>query len=312
MRFLAFFLLIAQVLAFRTKNRLITSADGTKIYTDATGDPSKQSIVFVHGFALSSIVFDNFFTNKKLQDHFYLIRYDARGHGLSDKPSTESAYSSLRYAQDFAAVMSAYKLDKPIFLGWSLGAAIVSDIAEHIQPMPLLGAVACDGSPVLGPEILAKLIAPATAASLATFFQDTNVTTGLAGRTKFINSCFQYPDQVPFNIKASYFGSTLVQPPAVSVWVTQREQNSTKLFEVAEKGGLPLLVLFGKSDIVAVESEAVAFVKPHFKKLTTVTIPGGHAIFEDNPDGTAEALIGFVRSISNHPRVCKKNSVNLD
>ncbi|KAJ8506895.1 hypothetical protein ONZ45_g10636 [Pleurotus djamor] len=202
--------------------------------------------------------------------------------------------------------MSTFRLHKPVFLGWSLGSAIISDIVEHIHPMPLLGAVACDGSPVLGPDILAKLIAPATAVNLATFFEDASVTNGLAGRTQFIDSCFQKPDQVPFNVKAKYLGSTVVQPPAVSVIVTQRQQNATQLFAIGEKGELPLLILFGRSDMVAVESEVVKFVKPHFKKLTKATIPGGHAVFEDNPDGTADALISFVRSISHRGR-----SVNL-
>ena len=53
--------------------RNITSADGTKLYADAVGDPSKPSIVFIHGFALSASVFDSIFLEKSDTNEFYLV-----------------------------------------------------------------------------------------------------------------------------------------------------------------------------------------------------------------------------------------------
>jgi len=41
-----------------------------------------------------------------------------RGHGRSGKPEVEEGYTSVRYADDFAAVAKAFHLKAPIFIGW--------------------------------------------------------------------------------------------------------------------------------------------------------------------------------------------------
>lgn len=98
-----------------------TSEDGTAVYAEAVGSPSNPHVVFLHGFSLSTVVFDCIFYNPRYAEHFYLVRYDMRGHGRSGKPRAAEAYASQRFAQDFAAVAKAYNLKRPVFAGWSLG-----------------------------------------------------------------------------------------------------------------------------------------------------------------------------------------------
>ncbi|KAF4586790.1 hypothetical protein EYR40_010806 [Pleurotus pulmonarius] len=296
-----FFLLglwpLSAMLASQSTARIIASKDGTSIYADAAGNPAKQSIVFVHGLALSGVVFDNFFTNNHLRENYYLVRYDARGHGRSGKPSDAEAYASVHYAEDFLAVAHAFRLSKPVFVGWSLGSAIISDIVEHINPLPILGAVAFAGSPVLGPEILPKLVSPSINGVLAAMFQDANVTASMEGRMQFVDACFRDATRVPFDLKATYLGQTVVQPPTVALLTIQRTQDPTKLFAAGQAGTLRLQQIFGDKDKIANNSAAVEFVKPHFKFLTVDTVPAGHAMFEDNPERTVDALTRFIRSL---------------
>ena len=101
--------------------RYLTSADGSTVYAEAVGDPSKPHVVFLHGFSLSTVVFDCIFYNPRYAKEFYLVRYDMRGHGRSGKPSDPRAFASKRFAEDFVAVAKAYQLKRPIFAGWSLG-----------------------------------------------------------------------------------------------------------------------------------------------------------------------------------------------
>lgn len=54
----------------------MVSADGTEIYADAIGDPSKPAVVFIHGFSLGAIVFDAIFTHQLWTSEVYLVRYD--------------------------------------------------------------------------------------------------------------------------------------------------------------------------------------------------------------------------------------------
>nr|GAT49062.1 predicted protein [Mycena chlorophos] len=137
------------------------SSDGTRIYASATGNAQGQSIIFVHGFALSGIVFDNLFEDERMLQNFHLVRYDMRGYGRSGKPKEASAYTSALFAADFAAVMKEFSLSKPVLVGWSAGASIIADICTHISPCPLSGVITISGAvcPATAPKtFLPKLL----------------------------------------------------------------------------------------------------------------------------------------------------------
>lgn len=127
---------------FLPTSKLLRSADGTEIYAEAIGDPSKPTLVFVHGIAVSSLCFDNIFTDPKWTDRVYLVglqflryyylnglqyfeslkfrlkvRYDARGHGRSGKPEDEKAWESKHLAEDFDAVVNGFNLYRPYLVG---------------------------------------------------------------------------------------------------------------------------------------------------------------------------------------------------
>lgn len=53
--------------------KIIQSSDGTDIFASAIGNSENPPIVFVHGFTLSALVFDNLFKDERLLDHFYLV-----------------------------------------------------------------------------------------------------------------------------------------------------------------------------------------------------------------------------------------------
>ena len=52
--------------------KFIESADGTRIFAGALGDPDKPALVFVHGFTLSSSVFDDLFARTESSKEYYL------------------------------------------------------------------------------------------------------------------------------------------------------------------------------------------------------------------------------------------------
>jgi len=101
-----------------SKGQLIVSADGTKIWAQAAGNPNKPAVVFIHGFSCTGLHFSKQFSDPKLLENLYLIRYDVRGHGRSDQPLEAKDYESLRHAQDFKAVIEAFGAEKPFVAGW--------------------------------------------------------------------------------------------------------------------------------------------------------------------------------------------------
>jgi pimeloyl-ACP methyl ester carboxylesterase len=56
------------------KVKYLTSSDGATIYADAVGDPRKPSVIFIHGAALSAVVFDGIFDHSVYRTEFYLVR----------------------------------------------------------------------------------------------------------------------------------------------------------------------------------------------------------------------------------------------
>lgn len=71
-------------------SKFVTSEDGTKIWTDAVGDPSKPSIVFIPGASSSALVFDRQFEDPELVKNLYLVRHSPSNDGYSLTPERRS------------------------------------------------------------------------------------------------------------------------------------------------------------------------------------------------------------------------------
>lgn len=70
--------------------RLITSSDGAQIFAQAVGNPRLPTLVFIHGFALSTLVWASILQNADLLRYFRLVSHtlllslssDARAHDI--------------------------------------------------------------------------------------------------------------------------------------------------------------------------------------------------------------------------------------
>ncbi|MDM4141227.1 MULTISPECIES: SDR family oxidoreductase [Mycobacterium] len=80
----------------------VDSADGTRIAVYEEGNPDGPTVVLVHGFPDSHVLWDG--VVPLLAERFRIIRYDNRGVGMSAAPKPVSAYRMDRFADDFAAV----------------------------------------------------------------------------------------------------------------------------------------------------------------------------------------------------------------
>ena len=84
---------------------------------------SKMPLVFMHGITDNAFCFSR--VVEKFSDH-EIILYDARGHGLSERASD---YSIKSHVGDALAVLSAFKVEKPLVIGHSMGAVNLSNLA---------------------------------------------------------------------------------------------------------------------------------------------------------------------------------------
>jgi pimeloyl-ACP methyl ester carboxylesterase len=101
---------------------------------------SAPGLLLHHGLASSQRIWD--LMVPRLMRRFRLVTYDARGHGLSAKPS--SGFGFDRVVADARAVIRATKLRRPLIAGHSWGAMVALELAAH-HPREVGGAVLVDG-----------------------------------------------------------------------------------------------------------------------------------------------------------------------
>ncbi|KAF7350931.1 AB hydrolase-1 domain-containing protein [Mycena sanguinolenta] len=268
-------------------SKLCLSSDGTVIYAEASGNPSNPSVVFAHGFALSGIVFDKLFSDSRILEKLYLVRYDVRGHGRSGKPNSAEGYASSLYAADFAAVAEEFSLNMPVFVGWSAGAIS----APYISPVPLSGAIAMSGA--LCVATATKTLKPKLLEFMPKF-SSSDALTALDVRREFVDAIFADPNKTPFSVKVAWIGTTVLQTPNITTAImTGHKPDQTKLVELGAHG-FPAMIIYGTEDQIQWGSVAAKEARPYFTDLEVVAIEGGsHSVFYDNLDETVAHILAF-------------------
>src|SRR5271154_6917698 len=99
-----------------------------------------RTIVFIHGWACNLGFWREQVT--ALADKARLILIDLPGHGQSDKPQT--VYTMDFFAETVLSVLLAAKVDKAIFIGHSMGGAVIARVHHH-APEKVAALVSVDG-----------------------------------------------------------------------------------------------------------------------------------------------------------------------
>jgi pimeloyl-ACP methyl ester carboxylesterase len=109
-------------------------------------DGPLRPIVFVHGWCCDHTYFAPQFEHFAGLGHT-VVAVDLRGHGESDKP--EQAYSMGVFADDLAWLSGELGLERPIFVGHSMGGVAIFELGIRRPEVPA-GIVMID-SPVVRP-----------------------------------------------------------------------------------------------------------------------------------------------------------------
>jgi pimeloyl-ACP methyl ester carboxylesterase len=101
----------------------VTTDDGVGLATVAVGDPGAPGLLLIHGIGGAKEDFAHHL--EALAEHHRVVTFDHRGHGESDKPDAERAYSLDRMAIDTACVADAHELHDLRILGHSMGGMVM-------------------------------------------------------------------------------------------------------------------------------------------------------------------------------------------
>jgi pimeloyl-ACP methyl ester carboxylesterase len=123
----------------------LTLPNGVRLHWREAGDPSAPPIVWIHGGSVedSSMMLADL---EPFVDRLRVLCPDTRGHGLSSKFERVEDYTYARKAEDMLLWMDALGIDRAIWGGASMGAALSLWLAVH-APDRVRAVVSISGPP---------------------------------------------------------------------------------------------------------------------------------------------------------------------
>lgn len=96
----------------------VVDVDGVRLAWTRSGlrNPGRPSVVLAHGLTDSADTWQRL--GDRLSRSHDVVRYDARGHGSSDRSED---YSAEAHTRDLVGLVRALRLDRPVLVGHSMG-----------------------------------------------------------------------------------------------------------------------------------------------------------------------------------------------
>ena len=121
--------------------------NGVKINYEVSGKTNGPPVVMSHSLGCNLNMWEE--QVKALESTYKVIRFDMRGHGLSDAPKGEYSFEML--GEDALGLMNFLDVDKVQFVGLSMGGMIGQYLAIH-YPDRIKTLVLCDTGPIMPEE----------------------------------------------------------------------------------------------------------------------------------------------------------------
>lgn len=246
-----------------------------------TGPP----LVFINSLGSDLRIWDGLIAD--FAERFPLIRYDQRGHGLSDCPP--GPYTLRDHTDDLAGLLAHLQAPAAILIGVSVGGMIALDFA-HQHPERVQGLVLCDTGAKIGTveywserssAVRQGGLAPLAPMILARWFSSTFAATAPAAYRGYANM--------------------LTRTPVEGYAATCEALRDADLREVVRSINLPALVLCGAEDLATPPSLgrelAAALPNAHFALIPQA----GHLPSLEQPKALATAIQHFLMEIQRLP-----------
>jgi 3-oxoadipate enol-lactonase len=120
-------------------------ANGAVVHFLDEGVRDAHALVFVNSLGTDFRIWDAL--AEPLSDKWRVVRYDKRGHGLSEWPGGAPAIAD--YARDLAALLDAIRVRNATIVGLSIGGLITQEL-YRIRPDLIDSLVLCDTAAKIG------------------------------------------------------------------------------------------------------------------------------------------------------------------
>ena len=252
------------------------------IHVSDQGPKNADAVVFANSLGTDFRVWDKVVA--LLPAGLRIIRYDKRGHGLSDCPP-RGTWGMGDHVLDAAAVMDALGAKDAVFVGLSIGGMIAQGLSAE-RPDLIRGMVLCDtGAKIGSPEMWEQRIEAIEAGGIAAL-QD-------AILERWFTKAFREGQAGEFAI----WRNMLVRTSLDGYVGSCQAIRDTDLRESTSRLRIPTLAICGDQD----ES-----TPPDLVRETAASIPGaefqlirgaGHIPGVEQPEMTATAIRNFLKRI---------------
>lgn len=151
----------------RVRAEMIELASGTRVRVLQAGPQDAHPLVLVAGWGCTAWLFHETILPLAAAGH-RVVAVELHGHGFSDKPASESRYSTASMRDHLLEIVDALGLERAGFVGHSMGAAIVAQLAAlapHrvtgvvlVAPVGFAGVRGMAGFRALTPELTIPLL----------------------------------------------------------------------------------------------------------------------------------------------------------
>ena len=259
--------------------RKVVVGGGDVHYTvHGSGD---RTLVLVHGWTCDQTSWQKVLPG--LSRTYRVVTLDLPGHGAS-AARPEGAYSMAQFAAALEAVRAATSVESAVFVGHSMGAAVITRYAQehpqHVEALVFADGILAD--PAVLPEIRKAMFVPPDADEpalrrelIATMFSPA---TTQADKDAILTMMMRTPEVTARGVMAGMFADDALRPEPVTV---------------------PGYGVFADRP----EMLPLSFVEKMVPGFRHVVLPGtGHFLMVEKPEEFNTALLAYVATVPRHRR----------
>ena len=260
--------------------------DGVELHYIEEGEG--WAIVFVHGVWANARFFDRQIAT--LGRRFRAIAVDLRGHGQSSMTLKDQTIAV--YARDLKTFLERLAVERPVLVGWSMGAFVVWDYMRQFGPDRIAATVIVDQAP----SDLRSASEPdglITVDALAAWHRRA-LTDRVALLREVIPMMFSRPPAEPDH---RWMVEEMTRPPEVIAAAILVEQTFQDYRDVIEGSVVPTLVCYGeKSPQPRASMQWIA--RTALEGEAQVFEGCGHCLFLEAPEEFNRAVETFVHRVT--------------
>jgi pimeloyl-ACP methyl ester carboxylesterase len=272
-------------------------ANGLNLYYEAFGNPTHSAVLLIMGLASQSLHWFPYFYEPIVQKGYYLIRFDNRDIGLSDRidPATwaTTPYTLEDMAKDTIGLLDALNIKTAHIIGASMGGMIAQRIAishpTYVQTLTSMLSAAEANSLGFDPSSLPESD-PTQPPPLELQLQFWKLLTG--SRFPFDEKRYQELYQESFVIRQGY------NPHCLTHHFTAIQDSGSRMSELSGIKA-PTLVVHGTEDPLIPEAHAAVYAQ-QIPSATYLSLDGvGHEMPEGISPTVLDAIFDLFSKASN-------------